>query len=361
MLKQTQAIASAHRYSAVEVAAVHQAELPAEERLDENRRVLRFRSWEGRRVPGRLLRKVARLLSWQLGVLNHYRSQALDSIHCHSLSTLPLGVALKALTGARLIYDTHELETESAESRGIRRRLSRITERAFIGRCDQVIVVGDAIGRWYRERYGLDNVHVVRNYPKAPPSAPERGASFRKDLGIPEGQTIFLYQGILADGRGIRQILEAFAHPDCAGRHLVLMGFGPLEPLAREFAERHSNIHFRAAVPPDRLLDQTRSADVGISLIENTCLSYYYCLPNKVFEYLMAGLPIIVSRFPEMSAVVETHGVGWTAEPTADDLARVVRSIDTQELERCRNQVLKTRSSFDWATQEPVYLRAVLP
>ncbi|MBF4328677.1 glycosyltransferase, partial [Vibrio anguillarum] len=95
---------------------------------------------------------------------------------------------------------------------------------------------------------------------------------------------------------------------------LVCMGYGPLEALIQEKAHQQSTIFFHPAVTPDVLLNYTSSADYGVSFIEDSCLSYRYCLPNKMFEYLMAGLPVLTSNLFEMKRLVEIEGVGIVAE-----------------------------------------------
>ena len=91
----------------------------------------------------------------------------------------------------------------------------------------------------------------------------------------------------------------------------------------------YKNIYFHKAVSPDVLLDYTSSADFGISTIEDSCLSYRYCLPNKMFEYLMAGIPVIVSNLYEMKRLVESNMVGTVAkENTSDVLKEAIKEAE---------------------------------
>src|SRR5690606_25297168 len=132
-------------------------------------------------------------------------------------------------------------------------------------------------------------------------------------LGIRSDQTIFLYQGGLSSGRGIEILIEAFSNQEGDKNGLVCMGYGPLEHSIKEKADTTATIFYHPAVMPDVLLAHTSSADDGISFVEDLCLSSRYCLPNKVFEYLLAGLPVLTSDLFEMQRLVESEKVGIVA------------------------------------------------
>src|SRR5690606_34620878 len=97
---------------------------------------------------------------------------------------------------------------------------------------------------------------------------------------------VYLYLGVLIRGRGIEIILDAFRSASDR-HHVVFVGFGEYETQLSNESKQYDNIHYLPGVGPERILQLTSGADVGLSLIENTSLSYYYCLPNKVFEYLL--------------------------------------------------------------------------
>ena len=135
---------------------------------------------------------------------------------------------------------------------------------------------------------------------------------FRAKFNLLETQKIFLYQGSLNPGRGVEVLLEAFSSFESDELVLIFMGYGSL---VSTICERQSkNIFYHSAVPSNTLLEHTASADFGIAFVEDSCLSYRYCLPNKLFEYLMADLPVITSNLPEMRRVVEDYGVGVVSE-----------------------------------------------
>ena len=254
-------------------------------------------------------------------------------VNPHSLPVLPAAVVTRVFTRARIIYDTHELESETMGASAVRRRVGRLLERAFVPMCAAIVVVNNSIGEWYRQRHPRARVVVVRNVPPRT-FVPDAPSTRLRDLcGVPVDHLLFLYQGTIGEGRAVGLVLDVFerAAPD---RHVVFLGYGELEDDVRRVAASHSNVHFLPGVAPSDLLDYTSSADVGLCLIENRCLSYYLSLPNKLFEYIVAGVPVIVSAFPEMTEIVESTGSGWAIPVRADDLERLVGSLDRPEVER---------------------------
>lgn len=310
-----------------------------------------------------LLPRLLRFLAWYVAVIRRFRRERLTCINSHSLATLPLGVILKALTRARLVYDTHELETETLNMRGVRRLLGKATEAVFIRFADSVAVVGPMIADWYRGRYlGVDPV-VVRNLPEEEPTI-ERQDLFRTQCNIPSDAIIFFYQGELAEARGINVALEAFAHsrPD---RHIVFLGFGPMDSVVKDYAARHCNIHFLPAVPQHELRRYTQSGDVGLCLIEPKCLSYKFCMPNKLFEYLGAGIPAIVSNLPELGHIVGSSGAGWVIDHDPRQLRDVVSSIERAEIADRGKKALEWTRCNTWSAEtenlQRMYLRLNFP
>jgi len=136
------------------------------------------------------------------------------------------------------------------------------------------------------------------------------------------------------------------------------MGYGVLEELIQSTSKNYKNIYFHKAVSPDVILDFTCSADFGISTIEDTCLSYRYCLPNKIFEYLMAEIPVIVSNLYEMKRLVEDNGVGIVAqENTIQGLKVAIREAVQLDKKELHVKIQKVKEIYNWEEQEKVLLK----
>lgn len=251
-------------------------------------------------------------------------------VHCHDTLVLPVGAAIKLLTGARLVYDAHELESDK---NGQSKYLSKATlciEKIFWGSVDLFITVSESIERWYLQKLDRKNSIVVLNSPVLPrgPVVTSDYAPnyFRSLYGIENESKIFVYLGFLAEGRGIDLCLNAFAQIEASGAHVVFVGYGPLKDRITSFSMSHSNIHLHPAVPHEDVVALIQSADIGLCFVENVSLSDYYCLPNKLFEYCFAGIPVLASKFPEIEQVVQRYSLGWCADPAIESVKTAILS-----------------------------------
>lgn len=277
-----------------------------------------------------------------------------DIVHCNDLNALPIGVLIKFFrNNVKLVYDCHEYETEVYGLKGIEKRAKKWLERCLIRHTDRIITVSDAIACEYSRLYEMDKPQLVLNCPLY--KEQKKLDLFRENLGIRQDQTIFLYQGGFTKGRGIELILESFSRLQSDQSVLVCMGYGQLEALVKKYSENCSNIYHHSAVSPSVLLDYTSSADYGISFIEDSCLSYRYCLPNKIFEYLMAGIPILSSNLLEMRRLVDNEQVGVVAQENSIEGFRqaVVDSL-SQDYSLIQKNVLNARKRYCWEEQEKV-------
>ena len=240
-----------------------------------------------------------------------------DAIHAHDAAMLVPGRFVARRTGARLVYDSHELASGVPyRSRGWAALVTSI-ERRIVPRCDAVITVSDGIADRIQAEYALaDRPTIVRNLPDLPP--PEGGAAedVRATLSIGEAPLI-IHHGAVAADRGCEGLLRALALVD--GAHLLFLGAeGPyaigLERLSASLG-LSSRVHFHDPVPLSELLSYSSQADVGATLLEDTCENHRLALPNKAFEYLAAGIPVVASDLPELSRIVHEYGVGWTVDP----------------------------------------------
>ena len=291
-----------------------------------------------------------------------------EVVHAQDLYSLPVAYAAAKRHGAALIYDSHEyyLGMGSLVGRRFERSIWALVERVFIGKADRVITVGDAIADILRARYNIRRPVVVRNCPVFSRSG--RSDALREWLGIPKSVAILLYQGGIQRGRGLFMILESLRRVEnCC---FVALGDGHILDEVRGAARRlglADRTFFPGSVPLQDLMRYTVSADVGICLIENTCLSYYYSLPNKLFEYMMVGLPMVVSDFPEMSKVVREAQAGLLVDPEnpAEISDAIRRLLNDADLRRTisRQGLRAAEVKYNWEREssklEKVYRKAV--
>ncbi len=308
--------------------------------------------------------KIDKAVHFSFAVVRRYRVEPLVCINCHSVAALPAAVVLKRLTGARLVYDTHELETETQGLRGPRKWLYQLVERALIGQVDHTLVVTTSIEHWYRDRYGLQSVSTLPNYPRSEPALdqglPRR---FHEEFGLDSSVTVFLYQGVLARGRGVREVADAVAGLDRDDVALVLMGWGELRGYLDELAAHYHRIFVHDAVAPAELPAWTRSGDVGVSLIggEDLCLSYQLSGPNKLYQYLHADLPVLASPIVEQARVLERHRVGILLRNLSqDEIAAAVGNLADVGRAPYAGALEQARQEYTWESLVGVFKEVYL-
>lgn len=356
VLKQVRTLLNFGVVENVDIAALYADELKRTQEYASKATCTRFelssRSWSKN-----FLSQVFKYFEFCWRVYCFYKNKNIKIINIHALDLLPLGVFLKWAYKAKLVYDTHELETETNGAQGFRKKVAKFLEKHLIKYADLTLVVSESIADWYANEYNIARPPVVLNAPNIRDL--KINNHFREQLGIREDQIILLYQGGLMPGRGVHLILEAFKQRKDDKVVAVFMGYGPLEADIKIAAEQHSNIYFFPAVPPQVVLDYTASADFGISLIENTCLSYYYCMPNKLFEYAMAGLPVLVSNMKDMSELVTRYAMGAViSDFSANGINQAVDNFLEQDLTRMKANVYQAACENAWEVQEQKMLAA---
>ena len=250
--------------------------------------------------------------------------------HASDLYTLAAMHAAARHHKGRLVYDARELYPHVAATAGRPwvRAMWRLVEGRHIRHADAVFTVSDSIAERMAQTYSLPPPVVLHNVP--PYRSVVSSGYLRAQTGASPGTVVLLHQGQIQKDRGCLLLADAMRHVH--GAVLVFLGGGPLKPMLQQHVRATSlddRIRFLDPVPPDALLPVTASADIGITLLEDTCLNHRFALPNKLFEYLMAGLPVLASDLPEIRGVVETFEVGCVVDPAdrvalAETLQRMV-------------------------------------
>lgn len=340
IFKQTSSVARSGLFTDVIICAKARDGLPREEQLTEGRRIERIGLATDDRQPS-VLRRVQDQLTWSRAVFKHYANAPVSAVNAHSVAVLPVAYLLSRRLGAKLIYDTHEVETETCVSKGVQRAIYKLTERLLIAKCDAVFVVNELIADWYRRRYPGVQPVVVRNVSK--PDSSGRPTDLRKLLAVPAEEHLFIFTGSLSEGRNIPAILKAFATPAVSSHIVFLGGGGKFDAMVRDYCEGHPNIHLRPAVPPAEVVGHVATCDVGLCLTEPTCLSHQLTLPNKAFEYAQAGLPFFFTNLPAVASLLGPSFDGWRVAEPARDLAAAITALTTETIEKGRADLAAIR------------------
>ncbi|TXH02103.1 MAG: glycosyltransferase [Candidatus Moraniibacteriota bacterium] len=355
VLKETQSISKLlpRDGQVVVVAANRSGRAPSHERLDDHRSIERI----GVNIPRFLRGKAAtavRFPLWMLLVLKRYLPLRPKMVNIHHAETLVLGALFKFLAGSKFVYDPHELEAEKNGYGALKKRLVAFLENFIIPYADEVFVVNRSISEEYARRYSCSPPHVLMNVPWFT-EPPKRSRQLHDALGLSADKKICLYLGALTKGRGIEFIMDAFEAADSSEYVAVFVGYGPLQGAIEERARKCPCIYFHPAVQPTEVLDIAASADVGLCLIESVSLSYHYCLPNKFFEYLFAGIPVVVTPLPELTRLVDEYGVGVVLqEHTPQALQLAVREAGAVGAAGIEKNIEKVRLDYSWDAQEVV-------
>lgn len=292
-----------------------------------------------------------------------------DVVQVHDLPALEAGVQLAALHDVPLVYDAHELYPEQAAFSRIQRRLCSEAEAQLIGKAQRVFAVNDSIGEEMAKRYGIAVPITLLNAlnPDAGFDIARRYDLLREKLGLAAQRRILLFQGGFSPNRNLETLVAAMAHVTCDDVDLVMLGFGAFGEKLKAQAEASGllgrRIYFLDAVPQNALLQHSASADIGIIPYPHVDMNSYFCTPNKLFEFIQAGLPMLANQSPELERFVAGNGFGHTAPMgSVQDIARAIDAAFAHaDYGHWRSNLLAKRDQFNWDVQETRYLQAMAP
>lgn len=350
----------------VYVIGIWEKGLNQEEWVDQNRCILRFKTplriLMGRNflIKPSLIRKFISYINkyfYYFKIANFLLGRKVDFVSCHHVNLLPILVFLKFFKRFKLIYTPHELESEKTGIGRFEKLKAKCIEKVFIKIPEEILVVCDPIALWYKNKYNLKQVHVLRNIPLVEitnKTNEKRSSILKEKFKIPKEEILYIYQGVLSGGRDLDELLDIFVnHTD---KHIVLMGYGVKANQIKQLEKLHSNIHFYDAVPMEKIIEVTSSADVGLFyLINKTSMSYEFSLPNKYSEYLLAGLPVIVStRTTYLSDLVIANKCGWSISPNKSDLINLVNTITWKDLNDFEPFIHNYTKNLGWQFEDSV-------
>jgi len=272
-------------------------------------------------------------LSFYLKFIWHIKLKLLNTkasiIFAEDIYTLPFAVIFGKLKRAKIYYDSRELFGYLAglKEKKFKQAFWKLTEKIFIKKADYVMVTGPMDGKFLKDEYRLKNIILLRNLPRY--YKPTLQLDLRSHLNIDKSKKIILYQGVLLKGRGIEKVFSVL--DELPNHVFVIAGGGEYEEHYKKFAVQMNIAHqvfFLGKLTQEELPKITTSVDIGVSLIENISVSYYYALPNKLFEYIMAEVPVITSNLPQMKEIVDEYDVGFAVNiDNKDELISAIKTL----------------------------------
>ncbi|TCP29999.1 glycosyltransferase involved in cell wall biosynthesis [Scopulibacillus darangshiensis] len=282
-----------------------------------------------------------------------------DLYHANDLNTLPQGwlcAKVLRIRKKKLIYDSHEVQTSRT---GYENHIYAKMEKFFITFMDVMIMENHTRASYIQDLYGF-YPRVVHNYPV--PVKPEMSDSIdlHQLLGINADEPILLYQGGIQTGRGLDKLIEAV--PQFKRGIVVFIGEGRIKPdLVNMVSELRleDKVKFLPKVPVEELLNYTRNAYLGFQVLNNVCFNHYSASSNKLFEYMMSGVPVVACQFPEIQRVVETEEIGIcidSHDPNA--IAEGVNTLleDSERYAAMKANCFKARDKYNWEKEKTGFI-----
>ena len=271
----------------------------------------------------------------------------------NGLGALP-GIGISAFVKRKpFVYDSYDLSTESAEMNGrpFIRWFWQITERSLIRKARRVYTISESIAEFLGSKYKI-SVDIIRNAPEFH-SIKNYPPEYRL---VHEGLKVLIYQGAVNRGRGLELIINAMKYlPDAM---FFIVGEGEEEKELEKLVLKKSlynRVIFYGRVPFEELKFLTMQADLGLSAEEDICLNYRYSLPNKLFDYIHAGIPVLVSGMPEMLKLVDGRQIGQIiSDRSPEKLAEQIREmLSNDELVKMwRENAVATAKEFNWCKEK---------
>jgi glycosyltransferase involved in cell wall biosynthesis len=301
---------------------------------------------------------------WGRGVVT--RVGPTDTWHAHDLTGLE-AVVPRLDRATDIVYDSHELFLDTGSATRLpplARRLLAWREGRLVDRCRAVITVNPGLAAELERRYQPATITVVRNCPVRWDQPTRRPDRIRQALELSPDDAIVLFHGALVPGRGIRALVGVLTRPGLERVHLVLLGYGSLETAEADDTSQpdggsvRERVHVLPAVPPDQLLEWVASADVGAVLQEPLDRNLVLSTPNKLFESIAVGTPVLASDLPEIRRVVlqDPDGpLGVLCDPT--DAASIGSALldllgERRELDAMRARCLRAADErLNWSVE----------
>ncbi len=281
-------------------------------------------------------------------------------LYSNDLDTLLPNFLIARIKRVPLVYDSHEFFTGVPElvKRPKVRKVWETIEKRIFPRLQHIVTVNNSIAGLYEQIYGVRPV-VVRNVP----FARESGRCSRRALGLPEDKKIVILQGSgINVQRGAEEAVEAMRYTE--GISLLIVGKGDVMDDLKKMAENpaiNGKVIFIPQLPFEQLVNYTACADAGLTLDKDSNINYRLSLPNKIFDYIQARIPILASNLPEIRAVIEEYDIGMIIKNhSPKEIAECMREIlDSGERAKWLNNLRKAAETLTWEN-EKVFLEEVI-
>lgn len=280
-----------------------------------------------------------------------------DILIANDLDTLPANYLAAKLSGKELVYDSHEYFTEVPEliDRPFVQSIWKRIESFLLPKIKYAYTVSPSIAATYEEMYGL-KMQLVRNFPLL--------VSYEDSISTIKKEVSVIYQGALNAARGIEELIDAFSKSELQNESLWILGEGDIEEELKNKVDQlgiQSRVTFLGRIPLEKLSDFTVKARIGVSLERSISKNYDFALPNKVFDYIQLGVPVLYSPLKDLSELVKELNIGEELqshhpEELAKQISQMLHSNRYEEwVVNCKNAA----PDLSWQNEEKVLLKLI--
>jgi glycosyltransferase involved in cell wall biosynthesis len=282
-----------------------------------------------------------------------------DIYFSSDLYSIPIAYLASLIYRKKLYYDSRELYSHIAalKDKKFKQKIWVMVEKFAIKRCSKVFTVNESISEIISKTYFIEKPVILYNVPSSTHNFSK--IDLHTEFRIPKEYKILLSQGGLQSGRGIPIILNIISRIE--GCACLFLGQGPFSSNIKNHPLFGKRVFLSEKIGIKNLLNYTAGAYLGISLIENFGLSYYYSLPNKFFEYCHAGIPIIASNFPEMAKIINKYKIGEICDPLNKEeiIEKINFLLNNSDIYNLfKNNCSSAIENYKWETQETKLINA---
>lgn len=293
-------------------------------------------------------------LEFQIRLFFALKKNVYDLYFCNDLDTLWPNYYFAKKHCKTLIYDSHEIfcEVPELKSSPLKKNIWEWLEHRIVPKLKNCITVNESIANWFEKKYNV-KFHSVRNIPVKHQVTQYKS---RKELGIPEDKKLILMQGAgINIDRGAEEALQSMMFLE--SHILYVIGGGDV---FNKLKEMRSSLNLEDKViildklKPEELLHYTHAANLGLSLDKDNNLNYHFSLPNKLFDFIHAGTPILCSRLPELEKIVETYQIGKCIDSVdPKTIAEAIEYCCREENQlNFRKNILKAAQENQWQSEK---------
>lgn len=267
-----------------------------------------------------------------------------DILLSNDLDTLLPNFLVSKLKRKKLVYDSHELFTEVPEliNRFMVKKVWLWIERVCLPRVKHAYTVSDSMANYYQKKYNI-NMSVVRNFP----------SHQQINIEVDKNHNTIIYQGAVNKDRGVDLMIDAMEYVNAK---LYIAGTGDLLEEMMTYTKKlnlDKKVIFLGQIPFQKLSRITQSANLGLSFEKDTCLSYKYSLPNKIFDYIHAEIPVLISGLPEFNKIIKKYDIGMTlSSRDPKDVARQINSLISMDRNHMLTRIRAAKKALCWENEE---------